>query len=258
MNRINHLALFTCLALVTGVAQAQQTVVFKQMPHVALGSAKLAVSPDGDFLRARNLGPDGDDGFRTLLPKHATSWSGSFIVNLGQGDTMSFNPISDGIAIAPLEVTDRGEGLSALVEFTSSRNPVYKLQILEAGDLVAVWKCVPGRECTGPDDRDPPTGGGPGGGIIIDFDPIPEPDIDEPTLFEDRFKQDNQGNCVHNLRMTDSTAIYVGGLHLGNGDEVVVVERARDRQGRYPYAGFEAMEVRTSAPQMVFVDEASR
>lgn len=260
MNTISKLASVTCLTLAATAVHAQPGTVFNQMLHIPIGNARLAVSPDGEFLRARQLGPAGEDGFRTQLPAHATAWKGKFIVQLDDGDFMRFDPISEGTAIAPLEVTANATGLSALVEFTSSNQPDYRIEVRKHGEIVAVWDCRPGFDCVPPDDPEPPTdpGPGPGGGVIIVFEPLPDPEVDEPTLFEERFKQDRSGNCVHIVRTTDDTAISVGGIPLGVGDEVVITEQARGRQGRYPYAGFDGMEVRSSAPQIVFVDEASR
>ncbi len=257
MNRISTLAILSGLSMIAATAQAQQVVVYNQMQHMALGDAKLSVSPNGKFMRAANLGPSGTDGFRTRLPDHADSWSAEFIVDLDSGDTLSFNPISEGLAIAPLEVTGTADGFNAKVEFTSSDNPSYVIKIRDAGDLVATWTCVPGGECEPGDDG--PGGYVPGpGGIFIDFEPLPDPDVDEPTLFEDRFNQDQEGNCGHIMGTTATAAVYVGGQHLGDGDQVAVFENAEQATARYPYAGFNVMQVQSSADQIVLIDESSR
>ena len=152
MNRLPTLVLIGGLSLIGATAQAQQFVHYNQMLHIAEGNARLAVSPNGKFMRAGNLGPGGADGFRTRLPDHAQTWSAQFIVDLDQGDTLSFNPISEGLAIAPLEVTANAQGFSAFAEFTSSEESAYVIKIHDAGDLVAVWTCVPGGHCEPGDD----------------------------------------------------------------------------------------------------------
>ncbi|MEM9387712.1 MAG: hypothetical protein AAGA68_21845 [Pseudomonadota bacterium] len=234
-------------------------VIYKQMPHQAVGTATLAVSPGGDLLRVRQLGDAGKDGFRTRLPQNSKSWRAEFLADLEAGDTLRFNPVSQGDDIAPLNIVGRDQGFSASVEFTSSPDPAYRVLVVSDGMLVSPWICYLGGFCE-PDDGDPPGGGGGGGGpggIIIDVEPIPGGDIEDPTLFEDDFDQTPSGNCRHAMRIDGQSSVSVAGLHLGNGDQVVIEEVASTETPRYPYAGFEAVRVQSSAAQLVIIDEAA-
>lgn len=259
MKKIATLCLVTGLATLAMTVQAEEpdVVIFNQMSHVALGSAGLSVGPDDRYLRVINQGQAG--GFRTVLPYGTTSWSAlTFLKNSMSGNglyaRLSINPIAEGQRIAPFNAQWKPDGFKAQVEFTSTQDPVYEVRVFDSNDLISAWRCVPGDTCVPDDEPDPPSDG-PRGGILVDFELPPEIDVDDPTLFVG-FNQES-GDCEFIVPMPATGRISIGDLELGSGNKVVITEKARSGQARYPYA-FDAIDVKTSARQMFVPHEQAR
>lgn len=134
------------------------------------------------------------------------------------------------------------------------------------------WHCRPDLTCEPedgpgsgdePPDDDPGPGNIPGGwlgprDILVEIAPPDGGPLDVVTLINEEFSQTGDGRCLQLMRLSGPSDISVGDRHLGVGDQVVVIERPQSRQGRYVYADFQAMEVTSSAAEIVLTNETSR
>jgi hypothetical protein len=238
--RLSALALG--VAVTAGVAAQTFSVTFRDLAHVRLGGATLALDAREDALVVRTADPRGTDGVRVDLGRGVTSWSARVRPTLSpdQPFSLTLGAIADGQVISRAFVRQTADALEVSAQFTGGTTSTYSAQVYDNGRMVGAVGGLSARARIG---------------LPIDIcQAVPEfcewGPVFQNTLF---------GECMWRIGSAsgvDAEFALPGGSRI-RGDELRLVEEV-DPAGHYPYLSFSAITIQTSAPVLTVYSETVR
>ena len=228
--------------LVAGAALAHaqsSPVVFRGLPHTAVGYATLQLDPARAALDVLGLRPAGTDGV-SVKREGATSWTARVEVPVaGPPLNLTWSALADGRRIGSGVLRQNGDTFEMSGVFTgATAAPTFSAQVYNNGQLVGA------------------IGGQPSSASI--YLPVSICTwVPEQCRIALEFHTLDDGACMVRIVGTRAVAFRLPNGSIATGNELRLVEEVRPA-GHYPYLDFDTMVMRSNAPSFAIVSESLR